>query len=183
MIRTSSSTISLTCLLLVFSATGRVGRRVVQQLLGANKPVRALVRNQEKAEEIFGTEANRKNSSLEVVVADISRYEDYGEVLDEAVDGCGSIISVSGCLRFTKLTDFLPWRLFRQDSVGAWADRGHPYFGNYLAQKKLIELAEKHTVSRFVRLTGLSQSLSAFNPVAILFNSLYVVSSHVFVFC
>jgi NAD(P)H-binding len=91
------------------------------------------------------------------------------------VAGCDSVISVMGAVRFAKLTDFFPWRLFRQDAE--WADRNHPYYGNYLAQKKLIELAEKHQVKRFVRLTGLGLAFSAFNPFSILFNTLLSVNN------
>jgi hypothetical protein len=54
----------------------------------------------------------------------------------------------------------------------SWADRDHPYYGNYLAQKRLIELAAKHKVKRFIRLTGLGLAYSAFNPIGILFNTL-----------
>lgn len=131
-----------------------------------------MVRNPEKSAELFGTKTKLEYPKLDIVVADIAKYEDYEDTLDKAVEGCGSIISVSGSSRFSKLTDFLPWRLFQGADVSSWAGRDHPYFGNYLGQKKLIELAEKHDVSRFVRLTGLSQCLSAFNPVTILFNSL-----------
>ena len=156
---------------LVVGATGRVGRRVVQQLLSQGRPVRALVRNPTKAQQLFGTSTSLAYPKLDVIVADLGRYEDYDQVLDEAVRGCGSIISVMGVVRFSQLGDFLPWRLFRTD-VSSWAGRDHPYYGNYLAQKRLIELAEKHKVERFVRLTGLGLAYSAFNPFAILFNSL-----------
>jgi hypothetical protein len=75
------------------------------------------------------------------------------------------------CLRFSQFLDFLPWRLLNID-VSGWADRDHPYYGNYLGQKRLIELAKKHKVGRFVRLTGLGLAYSAFNPIGILFNTL-----------
>jgi NAD(P)-dependent dehydrogenase (short-subunit alcohol dehydrogenase family) len=158
--------------ILVVGATGKVGRKVVQKLLGMNRPVRALVRNPQKAAEIFGTRSSLEYPPLEVVVADLGRYEDYEDVLDCAVEGCSAVVSVSGAIRFAKLSDFLlPWRLFQTD-VSSWADRDHPYFANYLAQKKLLELAQKHRVGRFVRLTGLGLAYSAFVPFAILFNSL-----------
>jgi hypothetical protein len=155
---------------LVVGATGRVGRRVVQQLLAQNRPVRALVRNPTKAQKYFGTSTSLVYPQLEIIVADLSRYEDYEDKLDQAVQGCQSIISVMGVVRFSRITDFVPWRLFRIKAT--WADRDHPYYGNYLAQKRLIELAGKHKVQRFVRLTGLGLAYSAFNPVGILFNTL-----------
>jgi NAD(P)-dependent dehydrogenase (short-subunit alcohol dehydrogenase family) len=82
---------------LVVGATGRVGRRVVEQLLSQNRPVRALVRNPTKAQELFGKNGSSSmHPNLQVVEADISRFEDFDEVLDKAVEGCGCIISVSG---------------------------------------------------------------------------------------
>jgi FlaA1/EpsC-like NDP-sugar epimerase len=55
--------------ILVVGATGKVGRKVVQKLLGMNRPVRALVRNPQKAAEIFGTRSSLEYPPLEVVVA------------------------------------------------------------------------------------------------------------------
>jgi hypothetical protein len=166
----SSETAASPLPVLVVGATGRVGRRVVQQLLAQNRPVRALVRNPDKAQKIFGTSDSLVYPPLEIIVADVSRYEDYEEVLDRAVQGCQYIISVTGIVRFSKILDFVPWRIFRIKAT--WADRDHPYYGNYLAQKRLIELAGKHKVQRFVRLTGLGLAYSAFNPFGILFNTL-----------
>jgi nucleoside-diphosphate-sugar epimerase len=133
---------------LVVGATGRVGRRVVEQLLLQNRPVRALVRNPTKAQELFGKNGSSKSSmhpNLQIVVAEISQFEDFGEVLDKAVEGCGSIISVSGAMRVSHLSDFLPWRLFGAD-VSSWAGRDHPYYASYASQKHVIELAAKHKV-------------------------------------
>lgn len=166
----SSETAASPSPVLVVGATGRVGRRVVQQLLAQNRPVRALVRNPAKAQKYFGTSTSLVYPPLEIIVADVSRYEDYEEVLDRAVQGCQSIISVMGVVRFSQILDFVPWRILRIKAT--WSDRDHPYYGNYLAQKRLIELAGKHKVRRFVRLTGLGLAFSAFNPIGILFNTL-----------
>ena len=180
----STSTIPITSLkpILVVGATGKVGRLVVQQLLGKNQPVRALVRNPAKAQELFGTSTTLPYPPLEIVVADLGRYDECEDVLERAVQGCSSIISVSGTIRFSKWTDFVPWRLFRPN-VSAWAGRDHPYYANYLAQKKLIELAEKHHIQRFVRLTGLSLAYPAFGPIPILFNALLSLSSRYGILC
>jgi hypothetical protein len=156
---------------LVVGATGKVGRRVVQKLLARSVPVRALVRSPRKAAEVLGTSEGYEYPPLEIVVADLGRYEDYEGVLDRAVEGCSAIVSVSGAVRFSRLADFLPWRMFRIDPTG-WADREHPYFANYRAQQVLIRLAEKHSIRRFVRLTGLGLAYSPFGPFAILFNGL-----------
>lgn len=172
--------------ILVVGAAGRVGRLVVQQLLSQKRPIMALVRDADKAHKLFGTsdddgEDDPSSSSsnngqppkLQIVVADIARYDDlYAKELEEAVKGCSAIVSVSGTVRISKLTDFLPWRIFSRN-VPAWTtDRKHPYYSNYKGQLHLLDLAEKYNVSRFVRLTGLGLSLSAFNPFTLLFNTL-----------
>lgn len=157
---------------LVVGATGQVGRRVVEQLVRQNKPVRALVRNPEKVKQIFGDDLQLLgNPNLQIIVADLSEYQVHTDALEKAVQGCDCIISVSGALRFSKLTDFLPWRLMNPD-VSAWADTSHPFFCNYQAHCLLIDLAEQHSIKRFVRLTGATVGFSAFNPFVILMSGI-----------
>lgn len=172
----SSSSVSTSKPILVVGATGRVGRLVVNQLLGQNRPVRALVRNTTKAQQIFGDNL----TSLQLFVADLGHYDDAEcqETLEKAVNGCDCIISVSGTMRFSKWTDFVPWRLFRTN-VTSWCnhDRRHPYFPNYQAQNLLVDLAEQYNITRFVRLTGLTVGLPAFNLVSVLFSGLLSMTS------
>lgn len=164
--------------ILVVGATGKVGRKVVRQLLDRKLPVRALVRNQTKAQELFVDDSQ----DIEFVVCDMGTAD--SSTLEPAVEGCGAIISVSGAMRFSKLSDFLPWRLFEAD-VSKWCgdDRSHPYFSNYLAQKVLIDMAVKHKCSRFVRLTGLSSGFSPFNPVSMIFASVLSLTSRYHFLC
>jgi hypothetical protein len=164
---------------LVVGATGRVGRIIVRTLLEQSKPVRALVRDVSKAREVFGD-----NPNLElVVVPDLGLYREYSRELEKAVDGCEAVISVSGTVRFSKITDFmLPWRFLRTD-VSSWADSSHPYFCNYKAQCFLVDLAEKYNVKRFVRLTGLSTGYSIFNPVTVIFSSLLSLTTRYHFLC
>lgn len=179
---------------LVVGATGKVGRRVVSQLLSPSsstkttppRPVRALVRNTTKANELFdfqstsyGSTSTASPSDLELIHCDLSIYDDPQtvEILNKAIQGCDAIISVSGTFRFSKLSDFLPWRLFQHDASKWCTDRTHPYYVNYMAQKLLVELAEKHNVKRMVRLTGLSVGFSPFNPVSALFSGLLSMTS------
>ena len=161
---------------LVVGATGRVGRRVVQQLMAQNRPVRAIVRNPDKARELFGTSTSFVHPPFQVHVADLGHYDRDETILDEAMKGVDTVLSVSGVVRFSKWTDFLPWRLFDQ-APQQWADRSHPYYGNYLAQKKLLELAEKHNVRRFVRLTGLGLAHPPYHPFSVLFNTILSFSN------
>lgn len=139
--------------------------------MGKDIPVRALVRDKEKARTLFGTATSLEYPKLDIVEADLSHYDECEEQLDEAVKGCESVISVMGVVRFAKLFDFLPWRIFKQD-VSGWAGRNHPFFGNFRGNKFLIELAEKHKVQRFVRLTGLGVAYPVYNPFSLLFNTL-----------
>lgn len=169
--------------ILVVGATGRVGRLVVQKLLGQNRPVRALVRSRSKAQSIFGTRDSLQYPPIEIIQADLGRIEDFSDILEKAVNGCDAVISVSGGIRFSKISDFLPWRLLGGTDVSTWAGRDHPYYVNYLAQKKLIGLAEKYQVKRFVRLTGLGLAYSEWNPFKILFNVLLSMNSRYGLLC
>jgi hypothetical protein len=172
---------------LVVGATGRIGQRVVRELLAADQPVRALVRNETKARELFFVDddkeedKNNKKKNLQLFVCDLGHAAKTNDtsILEQAVQGCTTILSVSGCLRFSKWTDFLlPWRIVRFD-VSGWADAGHPYYGNYLAQRMLIDLAAKsnNNFGRFLRITGLSAGHSAFHPVSVLFGSIVSLSN------
>jgi hypothetical protein len=109
--------------------------------------------------------------NLQIIVSEISRFEDFDEGLDKVVEGCGSVTYVSGAMRVSHLSDFLPWRLFGAD-VSYWAGRDHPYYASYASQKHLIELAAKYNVQQFVRLVGLSLSFSASNPFNVLFSTM-----------
>lgn len=152
---------------LVVGGTGQVGRRIVAQLLQQQKPVRALVRNPEKAKEVLAT----GDPNLQIIVVDLSEYQTHADLLEQAVKGCDCIISVSGALRFSQVTDFLPWRLGNPD-VSAWADKRHPYFCNYKAHCLLVDLAKQYSIQRFVRLTGGTVGFSAFNPFVILMSAM-----------
>lgn len=155
---------------LVVGATGKVGRRVVQKLLASNRPVRALVRNKQKAQSVLGTSDELPYPPLEIVECDLgtATLDD----LSPHVEGCSAIVSVSGALRFSRWTDFVPWRLLSPKANWSKDVTTHPYYLNSVAQTKLIDLASTHRIPRFVRLTGLSCGLSPFSPVSILFNTL-----------
>lgn len=161
---------------LVVGATGRIGSRCVQELLDANHRVRAIVRNQTKAEELLDV----SNPNLELIICDLGLVAKDGTnqtQLEEAVQGCDSILSVSGTVRYSKWIDFvLPWRVVKFDA-SLWAPSVHPYFGNYKAQKMLIDLAEQNYIRRFVRITGLSAGYSAFHPVSMLFGAIVSLSN------
>ena len=78
---------------MVLGATGRVGRQIVYDLVAKQVPVRAVVRNHEKAGEVF-FELLGGRSSLELVVCDLD--SDCTDTLEEAMDGCDSVINATG---------------------------------------------------------------------------------------
>jgi nucleoside-diphosphate-sugar epimerase len=169
--------------ILVVGATGKVGRKVVQQLLDMELPVRAMVRNHDKARELFSDvlSSNGDRKELQLVVCDLGTAN--RESLESAVSGCEAIISVSGAMRFSKLADFLPWRVFEEDASKWCSDKSHPFYVNLQAQKTLIDLATEYKCSRFVRLTGLSSGFSPFNPVSMIFSSVLSLTSRYHFLC
>ena len=69
----------------VAGATGETGRRIVQALVNANIPVRAMVRNLETAQTILPPEA-------ELVLGDVLKAES----LPEALGDCTVVLSATG---------------------------------------------------------------------------------------
>ena len=77
----------------VAGATGQTGRRIVQELVKRNLPVRALVRNLETGKEILPAEA-------ELVVGDVLKPEDLGE----AIADCTVLLCATGAAPSLDLT-------------------------------------------------------------------------------
>jgi uncharacterized protein YbjT (DUF2867 family) len=69
----------------VAGATGETGRRIVQALVGRQIPVRAMVRNMEKARGMF-------SEDVELVVGDVLKLES----LRGAIGDCTVILSATG---------------------------------------------------------------------------------------
>ncbi|MGV2827324.1 SDR family oxidoreductase [Myxosarcina sp. GI1(2024)] len=70
---------------LVVGATGQTGRHIVRELVNKNIPVRALVRNLEKAREILPPES-------ESVVGDVLKPE----TIDRALNDCSVLLCATG---------------------------------------------------------------------------------------
>ncbi len=85
--KTSSVTGKEMGIILVAGATGGVGKRVVYQLLAQNYPVRVLVRDEQKARELFGDQ-------VEIFEADITLPETLTRQLMERVIAVISCIGV-----------------------------------------------------------------------------------------
>lgn len=174
----------------VVGATGRVGRQVVQQLREREEVqvVRALVRNVTKAQDIFFSEKEKppEQDKLQFYTVDLAHCEEYEDTMRAAVQGADALISVSGVSRFSKFTDWIfPWRnTFFFPGKTTPNDRQHPYYANYLAQQKLIELLqEQNKNATFVRLTGLALAYPAFHPISLLFNTLLSISNRYNTLC
>ena len=116
---------------LVLGATGKVGQLVVRGLVRRDVPVRALVRNRTKAKLVLadatGVGGYVELPGVSVVAGDVT--DDAS--LERALEGVESVVAVSGALRPSKPSDFLPWRLFGDDPMAWCDDRSHPYFVNY----------------------------------------------------
>ncbi len=78
---------------LVAGATGQTGRRVVELLVEHNIPVRALVRNLEKGQQMLPAAA-------ELVVGDVLKPE----TLDAAIADCTAVICAAGAAPSVDLT-------------------------------------------------------------------------------
>lgn len=79
-----------------------------------------------------------------------------------------SLPSSSGASRASALSDW--WTRLKN------AETGHPYNVNYIGTMNILDAAQRAGVKRFVRLTGLSVGLSAFNPFTYLLNLMISMS-------
>mmetsp|Transcript_29087 Transcript_29087/g.56985 ORF Transcript_29087/g.56985 Transcript_29087/m.56985 type:complete len:337 (+) Transcript_29087:144-1154(+) len=150
---------------LVVGATGRVGQRVVRSLLDNRYLVRCAVRKPETASALFSSSSSHRNR-VEICPCDIVTATDAS--LDSVVSGCTAVIDVHG-VKPPRLTR---WRdLFVRDPLNG-DDPSHPAVVNYAGPLKLLEAAKRNAVSKYIRLTGLSSSMSPFTPIAFLFNML-----------
>ncbi|GAQ88069.1 hypothetical protein KFL_003980040 [Klebsormidium nitens] len=112
---------------LVVGATGGVGQIVVSYLLDRGHQVRAVLRNKEKAEQIFGHE---HDDQLEMFVAD-TRHPDT--LRPEIFEGVGSVICCTGTTAFPSKR---------------W-DGGKPEETDYHGFKNLLEKTPK-SIKKFV---------------------------------
>lgn len=112
----------------VAGATGQTGRRIVQELVKRNIPVRALVRNLEKGREILPPEA-------ELIVGDVLKPEGLGA----AIADCTVILCATGATP----------TLF--DPTG-------PYKVDYEGTKHLVDVAKSKGIEHFVLVSSLAVS-------------------------
>jgi hypothetical protein len=159
---------------LVVGANGRSGRMMVERLLMEGKKVRALVRDSIEGRSLF--QSPRDN--LEVIAMDLARFEENENLLRKAFSGCCTVYSMCDEAHFSKLTHFLPFCIVRVFTRG----RDHPYYTNYLAQLKLMELALQHRIRRFVRQNGVNLFQLTKNPLTLLYNMVLSVYSLYYVY-
>lgn len=151
------STPNVMCLLespvVVVGGTGRVGRRIVKDLLSRGVETRCLVRNIEKASNI---EEIKGATCVEGNVYDINS-------MLEVTKNAFAVIDCHGVSppRFSKPID-----LFRHPRNA----NNHPYMINFIGTKTLITAMEINNCKKLVRVTGALTGKSPFVFAAALFN-------------
>ena len=117
-------------------------------------PVRALARNRTKAGETLSAPTGMGGynpwEGVEIVEGDVTSEAD----LSAALEGVSDVIAVYGTLRFSKLSDFLPWRLLGDDPMGWCDDQSHPYFVNYKSMETLVNVLSQKKVWLVTALVG-----------------------------
>ena len=110
-----------------------------------------------KSLEFVSARGRTNNILLQIVQGDIapedvdfSEDDDIGyEALESAIKGCDTIISCTGTIRPSKLSDYFPpTRLWNQDIIKWCEDRRHPYYVNYLGIKKLMDIIKMEVERR-----------------------------------
>ena len=113
---------------LVVGATGQTGRHIVSELIARKVPVRALVRNLEKAQEIL------PSSEVELVVGDVLKPE----TLTTALVDCNFLICATGAAPSFDFTQ--------------------PYQVDYQGTKNLVDIAGQNKIEQFVIVSSLCVS-------------------------
>eukprot|EP00930_Biecheleria_cincta_P006807 TRINITY_DN107888_c0_g1_i1.p1 TRINITY_DN107888_c0_g1~~TRINITY_DN107888_c0_g1_i1.p1 ORF type:complete len:320 (+),score=47.48 TRINITY_DN107888_c0_g1_i1:56-1015(+) len=141
----------------VTGATGKLGRKVVQQLLAHGYKVRCLVRhNPNGMSPSDATTASPAQvaawlatlDGVDVVPGDVNNPERVKSLLR----GCSACLAMHGARRATKLTDLLPW----VDETKEWT---HSKRVNYEGVQHIIDGARASgTCKRIVRITGKGES-------------------------
>jgi len=163
---------------LVIGATGKVGQNVVKELRNREIPVRVLVRNLELVSRGEGDNRTLKPTDfftdkvgrVPLLVSDVGIEVVQGDVTDKdavcrAAQGAMAVIDVHGVapLRFSRLSDI--WS-------DPETDPSHPAAVNFGGVRNVVAACQKHNVKHVVRLTGLTVSMAASNPLVIFFNLL-----------
>jgi len=156
----------------VVGASGKVGSLVVQRLLEKGRPVVAVVKNESKAREVLGTDAQE----LTLLTVDLADPK-ADETLAQGLAGCTAVVMVSGAARITKLSDILWPPMLLGKTAHDKRDPTHPYFVNYEGVSRVLQAMRVLGIKKIVRLTGLSSTMPAFNPVSIIFNMLLSMTS------
>jgi uncharacterized protein YbjT (DUF2867 family) len=117
---------------LVVGATGETGRRIVQQLVNKQIPVRAVVRDLAKAQSMLP--AATLSATVELVVGDVLQPE----TLKAAIADCNVVLCATGA----------------RPSLSPLG----PYQVDYEGTKNLIDVAKAASVEQFVLVTSLCAS-------------------------
>lgn len=155
----------------VTGTTGKLGRLVVQQLIGEGYKARCLLRHPKGRENIEPSCA--PTASKEAVVAWLASLPGVefvpGDVTDpgscaELLRGCSACLALHGARRTTRLSDLLPW----SDPT---VEPTHSKQVNFEGVRNLIDAAKRSgSVCRIVRITGKGET--PWSPFSILINGL-----------
>lgn len=138
----------------VTGSTSKLGQSVVKKLTTDGYKTRCLVRNHNKAFELYGD-----NSNVELVSGDILNKE----YLTHLMNGCSMSLNLHGTTRIT--TPFYNWDTNR--------DYSHPFYVNYQGMENILESCEYNNISRVIRTTGLTTEFNNLNPISVIFNCIY----------
>ena len=141
----------------VIGSTGKLGRRVVEQLVASGYRVRCLARPPAAAAAAAAIPSDAPDAPTAAVAAFLGAMPGVtlveGDVTDAAavaglLDGCAACLAVHGATRRRQLTDLLPW-------VDPTADPTHAKSVNYDGVRHVINAARASgTCRRVVRITG-----------------------------
>ena len=138
----------------ITGSTGKLGQSVVNKLTSDGYKTRCLVRDHDKAYELYGD-----NSNVELVSGDILNKE----YLIHMMTGCSMSVNLHGTTR--KSTPFFNWETNR--------DYTHPFYVNYQGMENILDSCEYNNISKVIRITGLATEFSNLNPISVFFNYLY----------
>tara|TARA_Y100000748_G_scaffold230541_1_gene194556 strand:- start:276 stop:1094 length:819 start_codon:yes stop_codon:yes gene_type:complete len=144
----------------ITGATSKVGKRVVEKLASKGIKTRCLIRDYDKAEQLFG-----HIDDVHLVKGDILDTTTLGHIMK----GCSVSVNLHGVYRRSNPLHKLKF----YDLHNKIEDKNHPYYVNFIGMKNIITSCKENNIDKIVRVTGLATAFSDSHPIPLLFNSLY----------
>lgn len=129
----------------VVGATGRLGRRAVDQLMRRNIPVKCLIRQSSPPD--FLAEKQKANPDLIefVVGGDVTDRD----IVQKLLKDCSHCLALHGARRFSKWYE-IPFATEGSED----SDPSHAKAVNYKSMQRFVELAQSTDCHHIVRITG-----------------------------